>query len=238
MTASRPTASRATIRLATYNLRDFLDDRPAAARVIRSIDPDVLCLQEVPRRLLATWRVSAFAAECGMYWSGHHRGSGGTTIFTSLRIQEPVATHHRLPVRLGVRRRGYAVASVARLGHQPLTVTSVHLSLDPGERVRHTQQLLAELGDRGRSVIAGDLNEQGRGRVAALLSRDHRLVSDGALTFPVSNPDKNYDVVYATPDLVVRPGRPVDLDEGDVRIASDHRPVWVEVEDRVDSTLS
>ena len=201
--------------------------------MIRSIDPDILCLQEVPRRLWATRQVSAFATECGMYWSGHHRGSGGTTIFTCLRVRPATVEHHRLPVRLGVRRRGYAVVAVASPGHLPLTVTSVHLSLDPGQRVRHTQQLLAELAARtgdGRSLIAGDLNEEDSGRAFALLAQGHRLVTDGALTFPVSNPDKALDVVFATPNVVVRPGRPLDLDEADVRAASDHRPVWVEVE--------
>ena len=58
------------MRVASYNLKDFTLDRHAAARVVRAIDPDVLCLQEVPRRLFGAWRVSAFAAECGMYWSG------------------------------------------------------------------------------------------------------------------------------------------------------------------------
>ncbi|MEP6798997.1 MAG: endonuclease/exonuclease/phosphatase family protein, partial [Lapillicoccus sp.] len=222
--------SRATIRLASYNLRDFLDDRKAAARVVRALDPDVLCLQEVPRRLLSTWRVSDFAAECQMYWSGHHRGSGGTTIFTSLRVQAPASTHHRLPVRLGVRRRGYAVVTVAPPGHLPLTVASVHLSLDGDQRLRHTEQLLGELPQSGRSLIAGDLNEGDEGRAYARLAEGHRLVTDGAYTFPATHPDKALDVVFATPDVVVRPGRPVPLDEADVRAASDHRPVWVEVE--------
>ena len=39
------------VRVASYNTRDFLDDHHLAARVVRAVDPDVLCLQEVPRRL-------------------------------------------------------------------------------------------------------------------------------------------------------------------------------------------
>jgi len=94
------------------------------------IDPDVLCLQEVPRRLFSTWRVSAFAQECGMFWSGRHRGSGGTTVFTSLRVQVPESRHYRLRVAALQRTRGYAVLRVGPAGHQPLVVASVHLSLD------------------------------------------------------------------------------------------------------------
>ena len=92
------------IRVVSYNLKDFTLDRHAAARVVRSVDPDVLCLQEVPRRLFASWRVSAFAAECGMFWSGHHRGSGGTTILTSLRVQVAESRHVRLRVLRSERR--------------------------------------------------------------------------------------------------------------------------------------
>ena len=38
-----------SLRVASYNVRDLKDDVDAAARVVRAIDPDVLCLQEVPR---------------------------------------------------------------------------------------------------------------------------------------------------------------------------------------------
>ena len=32
-------------------------------------------------------RVQSFAAECGLRWPGAHRGSGGTTIFLSERVE-------------------------------------------------------------------------------------------------------------------------------------------------------
>ena len=133
------------VRVASYNTRDFLDDRDAAASVVRAIDPDVLCLQEVPRRLGAAWRVSRFAGACGMAWVGRHRGSGGTTIFVSERIRVSGAGHHRLPVRLLDRTRGYAVAHLVIDGWQPLTAVSLHLSLRPEERQRHAGAILAAL---------------------------------------------------------------------------------------------
>jgi len=222
-------ASRSTIRVATYNLRDFLDDPVAAARVIRAIDPDVLCLQEVPRRLLGTWRVANFAQTCRMYWPGHHQGSGGTTIFTSLRVQTPQSTHRRLAVRFLVRRRGYAVTSVVLPDHHPITVASVHLSLAADERERHAARILDALAGSGDVVVAGDLNEGEEGRAHRSIAGRYRVVSPGAATFPTSRPERVIDIVFASPDLVVRPGGPVDLDEADLRAASDHRPVWVEV---------
>jgi endonuclease/exonuclease/phosphatase family metal-dependent hydrolase len=219
-----------TIRVASYNLRDFKDDPAAAARVIRAIDPDVLCLQEVPRRLFASFRVSAFAARCGLFWSGRHRGSGGTTIFTSLRVQVAESNHHRLQVARLQRTRGYAVIRVAPPGREPLVVASVHLSLDASERERHAGEILRTLSRGGPIVLAGDLNEGDTGRAWQLFAAPLRLVSPTAPTFPARHPRRLLDVVFASQDLAVLPHAPVELDEADLVAASDHRPVWVDLD--------
>ena len=219
-----------TIRVASYNLKDFTLDRRAAARVVRAIDPDVLCLQEVPRRLLGSWRVTAVAAECGMYWSGRHRGSGGTTVFTSLRVQVAESRHLRLRVAALQRRRGYAVCRVALPGREPLVAASVHLSLDAAERERHAGQILQTVSQGGPVVLAGDLNEGETGRAWQTFAAPMRLVSPTAPTFPAGRPRSLLDVIFASPDLSVLPHRAVALDEADLAAASDHRPVWVDVD--------
>jgi len=219
-----------TVRLASYNLKDFTLDRDAAARVVRAIDPDVLCLQEVPRRLFSTWRVSAFAAECGLYWSGRHRGSGGTTILTSLRVQVVEAGHHRLRVAALQRTRGYAVMRVGLAGHQPLAVASVHLSLDADERERHAAQVLAALAGGGPVVVAGDLNEGETGKAWQLLAGGLRLVSPTTPTYPATAPRRLLDVIFASPEVGVAPHEDVVLSTEDVVAASDHRPTWVDLE--------
>lgn len=219
-----------SIRVASYNLRDFKDDPVAAARVIRTIDPDVLCLQEVPRRLFSSFRVAAFAARCGMFWSGRHRGSGGTTIFTSLRVQVAESRHHRLRVARLQRTRGYAVIRVAPPGHPPLVVASVHLSLDAAERERHAGQILKSLAGGGPVVLAGDLNEGETGRAWQFFASGLRLVSPTEPTFPARHPRRLLDVVFASPEVGVRPHTPLDLDEADLVAATDHRPVWVDLD--------
>jgi endonuclease/exonuclease/phosphatase family metal-dependent hydrolase len=219
-----------TMRVASYNLKDFTLDRHAAARVIRSIDPDVLCLQEVPRRLLSTWRVSDFAQECGMFWSGRHRGSGGTTIFTSLRVQVSESRHYRLRVAALQRTRGYAVMRVGPAGHQPLVVASVHLSLDAGERERHAGQILRTVSGGGPVLLAGDLNETETGRAWRLFAAPMRLVSPVTPTYPTKAPRKVLDVMCGSPDLGVVPHRGVSLSVEDLVSASDHRPTWVDVD--------
>lgn len=227
---------RTRLRIAGYNTRDFLDDRRAAARVVRAIAPDVLCLQEVPRHPFSSRRVRRFAQECGMSWPGGHRGGGGTTVLTGGRVTTVASRQTRLTVALFTRSRGYAVVRVrptARPDATPLTVASVHLSLDAGERHAHTRTILddvvAAAGGACRIVLAGDLNEHRSGAAWRLLESRLRLVSPDAPTYPARRPRSVLDVILAAPDLEVLPHPRLVLDEDDVIRASDHRPVWVDI---------
>lgn len=221
------------LRVASYNTRDFLDDRAAAARVVRRLDPDILCLQEVPRRLCSARRVRRFAAECGLSWPGGHRGGGGTTIFTGPRVAVTTAWHHRLSVAILRRTRGYALARLDPDGGAPIVVASVHLSLQSGERRAHTVQILkgvqTEAGATSRTIVAGDLNELGSGSAWQLIDSRLRLISPTAPTFPSGRPRTMLDVIFASADLTVLPHAEIDLGEDDLRAASDHRPVWADV---------
>jgi endonuclease/exonuclease/phosphatase family metal-dependent hydrolase len=230
------------LRVASYNVKDLTADPAAAARVVRALDPDVLCLQEVPRRAFAGRRVASFARACRLAWPGGHRGSGGTTLFLGRRVALLGAVHRRLPVRFPDRTRGYAVARLALPGHPPLAVASVHLGLRAAERVRHARAVLTAVGADGREdgagvgaddgpvLVAGDLNEAEGGAALALLTGTLRLVSPAEPTFPSSAPRSRLDVVLASPSLAVLPHQAVPLDEADLRAASDHRPVWVDLE--------
>lgn len=218
-----------TIRIASYNTRDFLEDPYAAARVVRAIDPDVLCLQEVPRRLFSTQRVASFARDCGMYWSGRHRGSGGTTIFTSLRVDVVESRHHRLRVALLQRTRGFALARVAAPGREPIAVASVHLSLDARERAAHAQVILRAINVGGEVVLAGDLNEGDSGEAWQAFAGVMRLVSPLTPTYPAARPRRVLDVIFASSGLRAEPHVELDIPEADLVAGSDHRPTWVDI---------
>lgn len=218
-----------TIRVASYNTRDFLEDPWAAARVVRAIDPDVLCLQEVPRRLFSTQRVANFARACGMYWSGRHRGSGGTTIFTSLRVDVVESRHTRLRVAFLQRTRGFALARVAAPGREPVAVASVHLSLDARERAQHAQVILRSINVGGEVILTGDLNESESGQAWQAFAGVMRLVSPAIPTFPAIRPRRVLDVIFASPGLRVAPHVPIDIPEADLVAGSDHRPTWVDI---------
>jgi endonuclease/exonuclease/phosphatase family metal-dependent hydrolase len=122
------------------------------------------------------------------------------------------------------------VARVAAPGHQPVVVASVHLSLDAAERERHAGEVLRTLAGGGPVVLAGDLNEGDTGAAWRLIADPLRLVSPTTPTFPARAPRRLLDVVFASPGLRVLPHAPVDLDDADLVTASDHRPVWVDLD--------
>lgn len=216
------------LRIASYNVRDFLDDRHAAARVVRAIGPDVLCLQEVPRRLTTEVRLPTFARACGLLWGGRRRGSGGTIVLHHRRVQVHEDTTRRLSVRFPDRTRGFHLVSVSLPGTARVTVVSVHLSLRSRERVRHAQALLDAAG--AGSVIAGDLNEDASGQAWQTLAVGRRLASPDAPTFPSQGPHALLDVVLVPETLaVVDNGQAPTWCAPDLPRASDHLPVWVDV---------
>ena len=218
------------MRVASYNLRDFKDDADAAARVVRTINPDVLCLQEVPRHLLSSYQTASFAARCGLYWSGGHRGSGGTTVMSGLRLD--AANVRQIPLKVArlQRERGYAVTQIRLPGHQGVGFVSVHLSLDADERARHAAAVMEALDGDGPLVVAGDLNEGSDGQAWMSIAEKLRVVTGDAPTFPASNPSHRLDVIFASPTLSVVPSGPIEMDPTDLAAASDHLPVWVDLD--------
>lgn len=221
--------SRAALRVATWNVHDLKDDVEAAVRVVRALDPDVLCLQEVPRRPFSGRRVAGFARRCGLAFAGRHRGSGGTTVLTRPLLDLQGCRHESLPVAPLQRERGYAVAQVALPGHRPLTVASIHLGLDPAEREHHLLQLLLDVGPSEALVVAGDLNEVSTGRAWRTLASRLPQVSADRPTFSARHPRMAIDAVFAS--LPALPEDPVPVpDPADLARASDHLPVWADLD--------
>ncbi|GAA6525747.1 hypothetical protein IDVR_15420 [Intrasporangium sp. DVR] len=214
----------------SYNVQDFTADGAAAVRVVRAVQPDVLCLQEVPRRLTTEFRLPAFARACGLYWSGGRLGTGGTAVLTTLRLRVHATTARRLRVRFPDRTRGFASVLVSRPGHAPVTVVSVHLGLRADERIQHADVILE--GPLQRTLVAGDLNEAADGQAYARFAARFGLASNGQPTFPSDRPHAALDVIFASADLRTRSASAAEragLDVEDLAAASDHRPIWVDV---------
>jgi endonuclease/exonuclease/phosphatase family metal-dependent hydrolase len=163
-----------------------------------------------------------------------------------MRVDVLESRHERLPVRFPDRTRGYAVARVRLPGQPDVVVGCVHLSLWPSERQRHLRQVLADLvggagGRRGRGgddrprgdrrlALAGDLNETEGGAVWAMLGEHLRPSTPPSVTFPSRSPHRRIDAIFTGPGVRVLPHDDVPLDQDDLRAASDHLPVWADIE--------
>ena len=225
-----------SLRVASYNLRGLKDSAEAAAAVVRAVAPDVLLLQELPRYPGSEYAVAAFARRCDLLWSGRTRLLSGTGLMTALRVTATDSVDRRLRVGLRENPRGYTQTRV-RLPEGPqVDVVSVHLSLRAEQRVEHASTVLAELA-AGREdpeqvplVVGGDLNEGRDGAAWGVLAAGLEEVSADRPTFPAHQPHRHIDAVFARGHRAARPGDPAVLEGMPLREASDHLPVWVDME--------
>ncbi|MFC0861072.1 endonuclease/exonuclease/phosphatase family protein [Sphaerimonospora cavernae] len=220
------------LRVATYNIRSLRDDRAALVRVIRAFRPDVLCLQEAPRLLRWRRRRRELARDAGMSVAAGGR-VGGVAVFVGPTVRLLHGSGRRLRWFAGLEWRAVAVAVVEK-ERTRYAVCSAHLDLVAGARLRHATQIVPILERTARRfgalpVLAGDINEQPgdpawrylTGRYADCFIGEG---GDGA-TFPARAPGRRIDAVFAGAGLsVVSCGCP-DVPPGDLRAASDHRPV-------------
>lgn len=224
------------LRIASYNLRGLKDDASAAAAVVRALDPDVLLLQEVPRYPGSDYAITSFARSAGMLWSGRTRLVSGTGLMTGLRLLPTDSQDRRLAVGRRENPRSYTVSRVRRPGGAPITLASIHLSLREEQRVEHASTVLAELAaDTGTPpgaplVVGGDVNEDGSGTAWGTFIAQLTEVTAEQATFPARAPRRRIDAIFARGHRAALPGDPQLLAGLPVAEASDHLPVWVDLE--------
>ncbi len=216
-----------SLTVMSYNLHDFLDSTSALHHVIRAADPDILCAQEVPRRMFSQLRAKKLARRTGLVWVCGGRGTGGTAVFVKPELTVLTHSSVRLPVgRWWRRSRGYAAATVLGPSGLSLVVLSVHLGLDPGQRSQHLRQIQAAVEAKTQWVIAGDFNETSAGDCWRALAAQSGSVSASGPTFPARNPAREIDAIFCVGlDLESIPV--LGCTESQFCQASDHRPIMV-----------
>lgn len=231
------------LRLASYNIQkavglDFRRDPSRILAVIAETEADIVVLQEADRRLgmrptalprfliaQQTDYVPADVAvtDVSLGWHGN-----AILVRRGWRVLETA----RLPLP-GLEPRGAVMARVApeapdAAASGDITIIGAHLGLLRNWRRRQARALRDHAAGRDckTTAIAGDLNEWSMRKGLGPLHPMFRIVAPGR-TFPAGRPVGALDRVALGGGLKL-----LDAGVSDgalARVASDHRPVWVEI---------
>jgi endonuclease/exonuclease/phosphatase family metal-dependent hydrolase len=215
------------LRVMSYNVHGLKDDRAALIALVRDLAPDVLIVQEAPRRFRWRQRCASFADDAGLVVAAGGLPALGNLLLVSLRVKVHETWCLRYPLTPGRHLRGAAFARGSVRGGA-FTISGSHLATDPAERPTQAA-IWKEALERveGPVIAAGDLNE-GPGGGAWRTVGDGLLSSAaGCPTFPATLPARLIDGLFVTPDIVIEKYEVVETDLA--RRASDHLPVLADL---------
>lgn len=225
-------AAGVPLRVVSYNIHSQRDDTAALAEVVRAAEPDVVIVQEGPRRFRWRQKCATLADSFGLVVAAGGLPSLGNLLLTSLRVRVTATRCHRYPLTPGRHLRGAAYAECL-VGGTRFLLAGSHLSTDPAERPAQAAAFKRELAAATLPVVAGaDLNEGPDGpawRTVAEGLTDAAVAMDRAdrHTYSCANPRRRIDALFVDPRVEV-----VDYDVVDTprtRQASDHFPVLVDL---------
>jgi endonuclease/exonuclease/phosphatase family metal-dependent hydrolase len=216
------------LRVVAYNIHSSRDDLGALAAVVRGLEPDVLIVQEGPRRFRWRTKGAALANSFGLMIAAGGLPALGNVIMTNLRVRVREAWEMRLPLKPGRHMRGAAFAR-CEAGGATFTVVGSHLSTDDSERPSQAgllRQAIAELD--GPVILGADLNDVPGSASWGLVHRE--LTDVGAAsgagdvcTFPCSGANRRIDTIAVSPQVGVASYR---VETGPLTVrASDHFPL-------------
>ncbi|MGK5741954.1 endonuclease/exonuclease/phosphatase family protein [Micromonospora sp. URMC 103] len=226
-------SSGVPLRVVSYNIHSQRDDTAALAEVVRAAAPDVVIVQEGPRRFRWRQKSASLADAFGLVVAAGGLPALGNLLLTSLRVRVLATRCQRFPLTPGRHLRGAAYAECAVAGGARFTLAGSHLSTDPAERPAQAALFKRELDAAGLPVVAGaDLNEGPDGPAWTTVARgltDAAVAADRAdrLTYSCADPRRRIDALFVDPRVTV-----VDYDVVDTpatRRASDHFPVLADL---------
>jgi len=237
------------IRVLCYNIHhgagmDGKVDIERIAKVILSVDPDLVSLQEIDRGVKRSHGIDE-PAELGRLTKMTHLfernipfqgGDYGNAILSRL----PVTGHRNvhLPSHYEGEQRGALVAELTapNAAKTPIRFIATHIDYrgDDAERmdsVKAIEEAAREKPDVP-TILAGDLNSLPDSRVMKAFGENWTRTDDGSdssslFTFPADQPNRQIDYVLVRP---AKRWKVVETRVLDEPVASDHRPLLVVLE--------
>jgi len=240
--ALTPAPAPDTLRILAYNTHhgEGLDGRldlERIARVIRSVDPDVVALQEIDRKVERTGGVDQariYGELTGLTplfgaFMPYQGGQYGMALLSRYPILE--SENVRLPPGAEPRTTLAARIHLAPSGRE-VWIAGIHFYRTEEERLAQAEGATAFFRDVENPVfLVGDFNSFVGGPILTTLEKAWwRPEKEGSpLTFPANRPEREIDFILTPPQSRVRVLEYRVLDE---TVASDHRPVFMVVEIR------
>jgi endonuclease/exonuclease/phosphatase family metal-dependent hydrolase len=220
------------LRVLSYNIHSSKDDLRALASLVREIAPDVMIIQEAPRRFRWRRKCADLARSFDLVVAGGGLPSLGNLVLTNLRVRARDAWSVQYPLTPGRHMRGaqFVRCTAGRTG---FVVAGSHLSIDAAERPAQATLLKKYLNELDEPVIfGGDLNENSGGAAWRMLADglvDAAVAkgADGRSTFPAGAPRERIDVVLVDPRWTVERYEVVNTPTA--LAASDHLPLVVDL---------
>ncbi|MCA9322183.1 MAG: endonuclease/exonuclease/phosphatase family protein [Planctomycetes bacterium] len=231
------------LRIVSYNIHhgegtDSVFDLERIASVIRSVEPDLVALQEVDRatqrssgvdQAAELGRLTGLTATYGMAMPYQGGGYGDAVL-----SRHPQIASGALPLAASLDHEPRIATWVTiEVGGRPVTFVSTHLdhTKDPQDRVSQARALVAHWPREamGDVILVGDLNAKpGSEPMRILLEHfDDASAGSPAHTYPSEGPVRRIDWVLFRPE---RGWRVVESGVLDETVASDHRALFVVLE--------
>lgn len=230
------------LRVLSYNIHhgegiDGKLDLERIARVITAVEPDLVALPEVDRKVQRTKGVDQPAELARL--TGMHVVFGGNIKFeggdygNAVLSRTPILRHrnHPLPCFDKGEQRGVLEVEL-KVGGVELTFLATHLDhrAEGRERLASARAIneLAERAPDRPALLAGDLNDlPGSAPLMELGKQWQRAGAKILPTVPVGNPRRQIDYILYRPEDRWRTIEAKVLEEA---VASDHRAIFVVIE--------
>lgn len=216
------------LRVVAYNIHSSRDDLDALAQVVRGLKPDVLIVQEGPRRFRWRTKAASLAHSFHMVYATGGQESLGNIIMTDLKVRVRETWDVRFPLKPGRHMRGAAFAR-CEVGGVGFTVVGTHLATDAQERPTQAERLRQEIEKiEGPVILGGDLNDVPGTATwelahAGLVDVGDRMGFGDVCTFPCRGADRRLDTIAVSDEIGLEA---YHVETGDLaRRASDHFPV-------------